>query len=231
MADRTKQARERRTESRDRRRAKVEEPFEELDQAARDQAPESTNSDLAGAAAKVVGTAAAAALLGALGGAAKALMERRGSDDPQASEHPEEERDAPPEERASTQPDEDEQEEQPEQPAGDDELEEEPPQASAAEPESEPPQAQGVSADQGAEIVAQARRQLGALLGTEAERVSGLERVDGGWTVDLEVVEVSRIPESTDVLATYEVRLDGDRNVVSVARKRRYRRSQVDDES
>jgi Gas vesicle synthesis protein GvpO len=234
MADRTKQARERRTEARDRRRAKVEEPFEELDQAARDQAPESTNNDLAGAAAKVVGTAAAAALLGALGGAAKALMERRESEEPQGSEQPEGESDTAPEERASAEPDQNEREEQPEeQPDDDEELEEEPPQAQAAtaEQDRETPPAQGVSADQGAEIVAQARQQLGALLGTEAERVSGLERVDGGWTVDLEVVEVSRIPESTDVLATYELRLDDDRNVVSVARKRRYRRSQVDDES
>jgi Gas vesicle synthesis protein GvpO len=238
MADRTKQARERRTEARDRRRAKVEEPFEELDQAARDQAPESTNSDLSGAAAKVVGTAAAAALLGALGGAAKTFLERRGDDEAQASEaQPESGSDASPEEKASAEPDQDEREEQPEQPeqpvqrADEDELEEDPAPAAAAEQDRETPPAQGVSADQGAEIVAQARQQLGALLGTEAERVSGLERVDGGWTVDLEVVEVSRIPESTDVLATYELRLDDDRNVVSVARKRRYRRSQVDDDS
>jgi Gas vesicle synthesis protein GvpO len=232
MADSTKQSRARRSEARDRRRAKVEEPFEEMDQAAREQAQEATNSNLSGAAAKVVGTAAAAALLGALGGAAKALMERRGNEEPDASEQPEEETDAASEDRASAEPapEQDEEGDQPEEPAADEEEDEEP-QPAAAEPRRETPQAQGVSADEGAEIVTQARRQLGMLLGTEAERVSGLERADRGWTVMLEVVEVSRIPESTDVLATYEVTLDDDRNVVSVARKRRYRRSQVDDES
>jgi gas vesicle protein GvpO len=232
MADRTKEARARRSEARDRRRASIEEPFEELDQMAREQAEKATNNDLAGAAAKVVGTAAAAALLGALGGAAKALVERRGSDESQTSGEPDESGDDGPtaEDKASAEPEPDEQDEQPEPPTAEAE-EDEQPQPVAAERERETPQAQGVSADKGAQIVQQARQQLEALLGTEAERVSGFERVDSGWSVMLEVVEVSRIPESTDVLATYELTLDDDRNVVSVARKRRYRRSQVDDES
>jgi Gas vesicle synthesis protein GvpO len=232
MADRTKQARARRSEARDRRRASIEEPFEELDQVAREQAEKATNNDLSGTAAKVVGTAAAAALLGALGGAAKALMERRGSDEPQTSGEPNESGDDEPaaEKKASAEPERDQQDAQPEPPSTGAE-EDEQPQRVAEERERETPQAQGVSADKGAQIVQQARQQLEALLGTEAERVSGLERADSGWSVMLEVVEVSRIPESTDVLATYELTLDDDRNVVSVARKRRYRRSQVDDES
>lgn len=260
MADKTEQARTRRTAARDRRRASVEEPFEEMDQAAREQAEKATspNSDLAGAAAKVVGTAFAAALLGAVGGAAKALLERRGGEEPETSEQPEQEsdgegasEDTARAESAPEQEDEDETEEQPEEPAeeqpaaapegrgvdeeehsqGDEELEDETPEPAAANEDGGTSHVQGVSADEGAEIVKQARQQLEGLLGTEAERVSGLERVDGGWSVMLEVVEVSRIPESTDVLATYELSLDDDRKLVSLARKRRYRRSQVDDAS
>jgi Gas vesicle synthesis protein GvpO len=242
MADKTKQARARRSEARGRRRASVEEPFEELDQMAQEQAEKSPNSDLAGAAAKVVGTAAAAALLGALGGAAKALIERR---EPQTSEEPENRGDGEtrPEADAAAEPapeqsdhgEQDQRDEEPQAAPDDDHpaAEETEPQApEPAEAERKAPMnAEGVSADEGAQIVRQARQQLEALLGTEAERVSGLERASGGWSVSLEVVEVSRIPESTDVLATYELILDDDRNLVSAARKRRYRRSQVDEAS
>jgi hypothetical protein len=39
---------------------------------------------------------------------------------------------------------------------------------------------------------------------------------------------VARIPESTDVLASYEMELDGDGNLRRYGRVRRYRRSQAD---
>jgi hypothetical protein len=45
--------------------------------------------------------------------------------------------------------------------------------------------------------------------------------------VTLEVVELRRIPESTDVLASYEVELDGDGNFLSFERGGRYSRSQA----
>jgi hypothetical protein len=280
MADRKQEARAHRTAARDRRRASVTEPFEELDQAAREQGDESTsqpNGELRRAAAKVVGSAVAAAFLGALGGAAKALLERRGDDVSQTPEQRGEagEEDARAEDEAATESpaaaeeaDGDDQRSHAQQGShlGDEqsepaeESEHEAPERAEANDEGTPKEQaqevsddegaaqqhaqeasndesaqnqrrQGVSADEGAEIVAQARRQLEGLLGTEAERVSGLQRVDGGWSVMLEVVEVSRVPESTDVLATYEVALDDDRNLVSVNRGRRYRRSQIDEAS
>jgi hypothetical protein len=66
------------------------------------------------------------------------------------------------------------------------------------------------------------------LLERPVESVSAFERTHEGWLVTLEVVEVSRIPESTDVLASYEVELDDDRNLRRYARVRRYIRSQAD---
>jgi len=48
-----------------------------------------------------------------------------------------------------------------------------------------------------------------------------------GWLVTLEVVEVSRIPESTDVLASYEVDLDDSCGIRRYARVGRYTRSQA----
>jgi hypothetical protein len=44
----------------------------------------------------------------------------------------------------------------------------------------------------------------------------------------LEVVEVARVPESTDVLASYELELDDDNGLRSLARVRRYYRAQAD---
>ena len=55
-----------------------------------------------------------------------------------------------------------------------------------------------------------------------------MQRVNGTWTVTLEVVEVRRVPESTDVLSSYDVVLDDDGGVVSLTRSGRYRRSQVE---
>jgi hypothetical protein len=94
------------------------------------------------------------------------------------------------------------------------------------EPEDERPP--GASADEAGQVVRQAREQLEALLGRSPESVSAMERTHDGWLVTVEVVEVSRVPESTDVLGSYEIELDEDRNLRRYARVRRYHRSQAD---
>jgi hypothetical protein len=76
-----------------------------------------------------------------------------------------------------------------------------------------------------------ARAQLRQLSGTEAETVSSFSRTRDGWRVTLEVVEVRRIPETTDVLASYAVELDDDGNLVAYERVRRYQRSEALDGS
>jgi Gas vesicle synthesis protein GvpO len=87
----------------------------------------------------------------------------------------------------------------------------------------------GASAGTAKATVERAREQLESLLGRTPESVSALEHFRDGWLVTLEVVEVSRIPDSTDVLASYEMELDEDGNLRRYARVRRYRRSQADD--
>jgi hypothetical protein len=62
----------------------------------------------------------------------------------------------------------------------------------------------------------------------EPEAIVGLERYDDGhWQVDVEIVEVRRIPDSTDVLATYRARLDADGELMACQRTRRYKRCQT----
>lgn len=93
-------------------------------------------------------------------------------------------------------------------------------------PQREPPR--GAERDDFAEVAGQARELLRSLRGAEAESVSGVSRTANGWKVTLEVVELRRVPESTDVLASYEVDLDGDGRFLGFERGRRYHRSQAE---
>ena len=79
-----------------------------------------------------------------------------------------------------------------------------------------------------AEIAGLARTQAEELLGKPAESVSGVARDGDGWTVTLELVELERIPPTTSLLGSYEVKLDGDGELLGVRRTRRYARNQSD---
>jgi Gas vesicle synthesis protein GvpO len=81
----------------------------------------------------------------------------------------------------------------------------------------------------GPELVRRARDQLVELTGRPAFGVSALTRSDDGWVARVEVVELERIPPSTSVVASYEVELDDDGNLVGYERTRRYHLSQTDE--
>jgi hypothetical protein len=74
------------------------------------------------------------------------------------------------------------------------------------------------------QVASEAARQLLELTGREAEGITGVERTDDGWQVQVEVVEVHRIPNTTDVLAVYELEVDEDGDVQGYRRLRRYAR-------
>jgi hypothetical protein len=81
----------------------------------------------------------------------------------------------------------------------------------------------------GAEIAARAREELAEMTGLEAEGVTSLEQAeDGIWQVTVELLELSRIPATDDMLGSYEVELDEDGEVIGYRRLRRYSRSQAD---
>ena len=83
----------------------------------------------------------------------------------------------------------------------------------------------------GRQAVREAREQLFELIGRPVEQVLGMERNDEGeWQVLVQVVELERIPNSTDVLGAYRVTLDEDGEVVGYRRIRRYVRSQADED-
>jgi hypothetical protein len=154
--------------------------------------------------------AASAAAVGAAVGAARALTARRGRQAESAAtddvpvEEPEEEENEPAVETDSAEAE---------------AAEREPDRVESAEP---------ASPDAVRSHVREAKSLLRELLGFDAESVSSVHRTTSGWKVGLVVVEVRRIPDSTDILATYEVQFDEDGRVLGIERTRRYHRSEAD---
>lgn len=236
MAEGTRSGnRQRRSDAREKRRALATKPFESLDEAAGAEQPGSgARSTLKQAAA----TAVVGALAAGVGGAVKALADRREEPDrerPQPDPEPGQEVEAEPqaqvEEAHADDPDQDD-------PQADDVEEPQPQAAAEQEQDAEQPEerandsddeTRGASMNDAKKIVAEAKRELEELLGAEVESVSSFHRSDGHWAVTFEVVKVRRVPDTTDVLSSYEVVLDDDRNLVSVSETRRYRRSQVEE--
>jgi hypothetical protein len=53
--------------------------------------------------------------------------------------------------------------------------------------------------------------------------------MDDGWCVLVDVLEVPRIPDTTSLLAIYEVQLDNEGELKEYRRVRRYRRGAADE--
>jgi hypothetical protein len=177
---------------------------------------------------EAVRAAAAAAAVGAAVGAVRTLVSR-GADTGDAEDHnePEPESQRQPGENEPGVDDADQQvtadDEQPpaEQPGRE-------PRRPERTPKREAQPRHGAPTGTARSIVDTAREQLRELHGSDAESVTSLERIGDGWRVTCEVLEVERIPSSTDVLATYVVELDDDARLLSFERVRRYARAQAD---
>jgi hypothetical protein len=78
-----------------------------------------------------------------------------------------------------------------------------------------------------AKAAATAADHVRVLTGRSPQGVTALERTSEGWRVGIEVLESRRIPDSTDILAVYEVVLDEDGELVSYRRESRYYRGRA----
>jgi hypothetical protein len=92
-----------------------------------------------------------------------------------------------------------------------------------------------------AEAAKRAVHHVTEMTGRAAESVIGIQRAasggegngsdtndgEGGWCVIVEVVETHRIPDSADILATYQAEVDADGELVSYRRLRRYLRGRA----
>jgi gas vesicle protein GvpO len=187
--------------------------------------------------------AALGAAVGAAVGAARAARSESGEDAERHSFEPEDgaderaqlgEHEEPPAAREPEPPEQEENEDeeserQPQQSA----QEEEGPAEQPEEDESGPEEPRGESPDgqvtgEAASVIRRALSQLEQFTGREPEGVLGLRRNDEGWLVTVEVVELPRVPSSTDVLATYDVVLDDEGAVREYRRTGRYIRGRAD---
>jgi hypothetical protein len=68
------------------------------------------------------------------------------------------------------------------------------------------------------------------LTGKDSEKVVSLRREGEVWVLEVDVVDMRRIPDTTDIMATYAVRLDDGGNVLELHRVRRYVRAWIGDQ-
>jgi hypothetical protein len=71
-------------------------------------------------------------------------------------------------------------------------------------------------------------QQITELIGKDPDSVSGVEPLDDGWRVTVEIVEDHRIPSSTDLLGTYQIEVDPEGELLAYRRVRRYARGRGD---
>ncbi|MGH2974225.1 MAG: gas vesicle protein GvpO [Solirubrobacterales bacterium] len=80
---------------------------------------------------------------------------------------------------------------------------------------------------QSRDIAERAVEQMQNLMDRKIEAVTGLERDGDEWTVTLEVLELERVPSTTDVIGKYEVTLDKDGEMTGLERTRRFPRAEA----
>ncbi|MFE1439583.1 gas vesicle protein [Streptomyces sp. NPDC058739] len=78
------------------------------------------------------------------------------------------------------------------------------------------------------EVLRDARGQLAELTGMDAESVSSFERTEDGWSLEVEVLELARVPDTMSLMASYQVDLDPQGQLTGYRRVRRYERGRAD---
>ena len=78
------------------------------------------------------------------------------------------------------------------------------------------------------EVLRQARAQLAELTGMAAESVSSFEQTEDGWVLEVEVLELPRVPDTMSLMASYRVELDPDGQLTGYRRMGRYERGRAD---
>lgn len=79
------------------------------------------------------------------------------------------------------------------------------------------------------QVALRARQTIAEITDMEAETVTSIEREgDGTWKITVDLLEVSRIPKTDDMLGSYEVELDEQGELLGYRRVRRYTRSQAE---
>ncbi|QIJ65610.1 gas vesicle protein [Streptomyces sp. JB150] len=78
------------------------------------------------------------------------------------------------------------------------------------------------------EVLREARAQLAELTGMTPESVSSFEQTEDGWSLEVEVLELERVPDTMSLMASYQVELDPQGQLTGYRRIRRYERGRAD---
>jgi hypothetical protein len=81
-----------------------------------------------------------------------------------------------------------------------------------------------------AQAVQRARQEMAQLTGQPIASVVSCAQQGQGWRVVLETLERKAVPDSSDLLATYEVLMDGEGTLTTFQRLRVRRRGQTMEE-
>lgn len=77
------------------------------------------------------------------------------------------------------------------------------------------------------EVMRFARDELEALTGMHVENVSRLQPSEDGWVVEIQVLELERIPDTMSLLSSYEVTVDGNGKLTAYRQLGRYERGKA----
>ncbi|MCN9243484.1 gas vesicle protein [Streptomyces sp. RY43-2] len=78
------------------------------------------------------------------------------------------------------------------------------------------------------DVLRHARDQFTQLTGLAPESVSSFERTQDGWAMEIEVLELARVPDTMSLIASYEVDVTADGELAGYRRVRRYERGRAD---
>ncbi|MCJ7510857.1 MAG: gas vesicle protein [Dehalococcoidia bacterium] len=76
------------------------------------------------------------------------------------------------------------------------------------------------------DLAERARQQLAEITGLKPVAVVGSYRDAEGWHITVDMLEMARLPESTDILGTYLVSLDEEGDLLEFEKKRSRLRSE-----
>jgi len=75
-------------------------------------------------------------------------------------------------------------------------------------------------------LAERAKQQLAEVTGFSPVAAVGGFKDEEGWHITVDMLEMARLPESTDIIGTYAVLLDQDGNMVKFEKKRARLRSE-----
>ncbi|MGP3948947.1 gas vesicle protein GvpO [Streptomyces sp. 7N604] len=78
------------------------------------------------------------------------------------------------------------------------------------------------------DVLRNAGAQFRELSGLGAEAVTRFERREDGWLLEVEILELARIPDTMSLMASYEVTTDREGTITGYRRVRRYERGRAD---